>query len=132
MGSRTRKPASHVDSPSKGIDPHKYSEGSAAVEGGLRRPNRDSIQEGESRPGRAVGSKSAISNPKSAAWSSGVDVKAQNCVDFNRLIATECRTKFPRRQRGQDLAGHLGRAGLKHLRAMQLSGTVEDASYHQA
>src|ERR1700683_2567012 len=61
----------------------------------------------------------------------GVDVEAEDGVYFNWLCAAHRGAELPTRQRGHDLGGHGGRAGLKHLQLSQVAGCIEFAfDYH--
>jgi hypothetical protein len=57
----------------------------------------------------------------------GVDVEAEDCVDFYRLSAAHGGAELPMRQRGHDLRCHVGRARFEDLEILQLAGSIECA-----
>jgi len=62
----------------------------------------------------------------------GVDVEAEDGVDFDGLRATHGGTKLPAGQGGHDLRGHGGGAGFEDLQIFQVAGSVEFAFDHDA
>ncbi len=55
----------------------------------------------------------------------GVDVEAEDGVDFDRLSAASGGAKFPARQCGEDFRGHGGRPRFEDLKIFEIAGGVQ-------